>query len=246
MNQILNSDIITFSGLSRSMVEDFFTKVNFWFLVRQTRNQNAAHAQNRVRVPLACSPNRLFFRIERKHLFGIFPPKVFTFTVSLPSCNFSPFTSWVDCALIRVHNFAKRNDISCTRDSIFNPCCSILFSIPFCFPNECKTCKLSSILTPENAGGEVKLQLPSLRRRPEFSNDFSAFVGHICVACPTPDISVILRVFREQHVMRLWQVCTLFILIASLVRSILTLSHAQIWENHIWKRSSSITLHYVK
>ena len=34
------------------MEEDIFTESQLWKMVRQTRNQNAAHAQKHVTVPL--------------------------------------------------------------------------------------------------------------------------------------------------------------------------------------------------
>ena len=43
---------MAFSGVSGSMEEDFFTKSQSWKNVRQNRNQDAAHAQKRVTVPL--------------------------------------------------------------------------------------------------------------------------------------------------------------------------------------------------
>ena len=42
------------SGVSGSMEEDFFTKSQSWKNIRQNRNQDAAHAQKRVTVPLKC------------------------------------------------------------------------------------------------------------------------------------------------------------------------------------------------
>ena len=49
---MITTSIISFSGLSGSMEEDFFAESQLWKKFRQTRNLNAAHAQKRVTVPL--------------------------------------------------------------------------------------------------------------------------------------------------------------------------------------------------
>ena len=43
---------MAFSGVSGSMEEDFFTKRQSYKNVRQNKNQDAAHEQKRVTVPL--------------------------------------------------------------------------------------------------------------------------------------------------------------------------------------------------
>ena len=43
---------MAFSGVSGSMEDDFFTKSQSYKSVRQNKNQDAAHAQKRITVPL--------------------------------------------------------------------------------------------------------------------------------------------------------------------------------------------------
>ena len=59
-----NTDRIAFSGVSGSMKEDFSPKADLEKKVRQTRDQDAAHAQKRVTVPLSMTAHQNTSRIK--------------------------------------------------------------------------------------------------------------------------------------------------------------------------------------
>ena len=64
---------MAFSGVSGSMEEGFFTKSQSWKNVRQNRNQDAAHAQKRVTVPLTFLPLNVIKMFTKTRTFAEIP-----------------------------------------------------------------------------------------------------------------------------------------------------------------------------